>query len=286
MIITTVQTKILERLFQAFIRFLAEKNETFKNFKSSIFIDREENYKYEVYEKAKERLEQKWWKETDIGTGNIQEKVKNAINAIKNNNLVDWRKRDAFTNLPLSKSLETMLFNFYKNKTRDSDVFEKLLSLGLSYQLIAYLYFIKDRNRYLPITQERFDEVFELIGIPEFKTSGNASWVNYIEYINIIKQVRDFLKTKDSNVTLLDAHSFLYILVSQMKKSPFSSVPDITIKQPSNNVVNNLPDKQVQHQDNNIESETKKFSHDEQLAEEFSEEISEELFEGAKKKLR
>jgi len=190
-----VQTENLERLYNDFVRFLRTKNEDFKSFQSSAFVDRDENYKYAVYDQAKENLEQQWWKQADIGTGKIQGKVKDAIKTKlvykyewHNNNLVDWRKRDDFAKLPISKSLETTLFNFYKNKTKDSDVFEEFLNLGLSYQLIAYLYFIKDRNRYLPITQERFDEIFELIGIPEFKTSGRASWDNYKEYIDIIKQ--------------------------------------------------------------------------------------------------
>lgn len=95
------------------------------------------------------------------------------------------------------------------------------------------MFFIKDSQRYLPITQERFDEIFVLIGLPEFKTSGQASWENYLEFININKQVRDFLKTKDPNATLLDAHSFLYILGSQMKEAnfKFTSIGEITSPQ-------------------------------------------------------
>lgn len=285
-----VQTENLERLYKDFVRFLRTKNEDFKSFKSSAFIDKEENYKYEVYEQAKESLEQQWWKQTDIGTGKIQGKVKDAIKTKlvykyqwHNNNLVDWRKRDDFTKLPISKNLETTLFNFYKNKIKDSDVFEEFLNLGLSYQLIAYLYFIKDRNRYLPITQERFDEIFELIGIPEFKTSGRASRDNYKEYLDIIKQSRDFLKTKDPNTTLLDAHSFLYILGSQMKEErfPFTSTvdTDIAVEEITTNGIDNLQGDHTQL----LEVENQITFDDEKLAEELSDEITEQLFEGAKK---
>lgn len=287
----TVQTEILEKFYQDFVRFLATKGETFKSFKSSAFIDKEENYKYAVFDQAKESLEQQWWKQSDIGTGKIQGKVKDAIKTKlvyeyqwHNNNLVDWRKRDDFAKLPISNSLETTLFNFYKNKTKDSEVFEEFLSLKLSYQIIAYLFFIKDRNRYLPITQERFDEIFELIGIPEFKTSYNASWDNYNEFIDIIKQVRDFLKAKDPNATLLDAHSFLYILGSQMKeeKFHFTSTGDTAIEQTSNNDIDNSQDYNQQSLDGNIQNEEPVFN-DEKLAEELPDEISEQLFEGAKK---
>jgi hypothetical protein len=288
----TVQTELLERLYRDFVRFIGTKNETFKNFKSSAFIDREENYKYAVYEQAKESLGQQWWKQTDIGTGKIQGKVKDAIKTKlvyqyqwHNNNLVDWRKRDDFAKLSINKSLETTLFNFFKNKTRDSEVFEEFLSFRLSYQLIAYLYFIKDPNRYLPITQERFDEIFELIGIPEFKTSGNASWDNYTEYVGIIKQVREFLKSKDANTSLLDAHSFLYILGSQMKaeRFPLTSQVGITLDEPLNSGTNSLQDDKGQHQDSEDRCEAEIVLYDEHLAEEFSESTSEQLFEGAKR---
>lgn len=287
----TVQTDILERLYQDFVRFLATKGETFKAFKSSAFVDKDENYKYAVYDQAKESLEQQWWKQSDIGTGKIQAKVKDAIKTKlvyqyqwHNNNLVDWRKRDDFAKLPASKSLETTLFNFYKNKTKDSEVFEEFLSLKLSYQIIAYLFFIKDRNRYLPITQERFDEIFELIGIAEFKTSYNASWDNYTQFIDIIKQVRDFLKTKDQDTTLLDAHSFLYILGSQMKeeKFQFTSAASTTLEQTSTNSIDNSQDFNQQPLDRNDQIEAPVFN-DEKLPEELPVEISEQLFEGAKK---
>jgi predicted HNH restriction endonuclease len=153
----------------------------------------------------------------------------------------------------------------------------------LSYQLIAYLYFIKDRNRYLPITQERFDGIFELIGIPEFKTSGNASWDNYKEFVDIIKQVRDFLKTKDPNTTLLDAHSFLYILGSQMKEErfPFTSIVDtnISVEETTTTGIYDLQDSDERH----IEMEDRTKFNDEKLPEELPEEFTEQLFEGAKK---
>ena len=83
------------------------------------------------------------------------------------------------------------------------------------------MFLIKDNQNYLPITQERFDQIFELIGLQNFKTSGRASWENYTEFININKQVREFLKTKDPKATLIDAHSFLYILGSQMKAANY-----------------------------------------------------------------
>lgn len=225
----TIPIENLDLLFADFVDFIKQQTgETFVNFQSSSYINKEENYKYQVSKEAKESLDQKHWKETDVGTGKIQHKVSSAIRRRlhynyqwHDNNLIDWRKRDDFEKRPLSKELEQTFFDFYKNKIKDDEAFEIFLSFKISYQFIAYLFFIKDSQRFLPITQARFDQIFELIGLKDFKTSGRASWENYIEFIGVNKQVRDFLKTKDQKTSLLDAHSFLYILGSQMKEANF-----------------------------------------------------------------
>lgn len=223
----TVTTEILETRFTEFVQFIkTSSGENFQIFATSKYLDNQENYKYKVYEEARESLGNKWWKPEDIGTGKIQQSVSSAIKTRVNhnfkmvdNNLVDWRKKDAFSKRPKSKTLETTLFNFYKSKIKDNDAFEQFMNEGLTYQFIAYLFFIKDSQRFLPISQERFDRIFEQIGLPDFKTRSNASWDNYSKFCGIIKQVRDFLKTKDKNATLLDAHSFLWILGYQIKEN-------------------------------------------------------------------
>ncbi len=221
----TIKTDILERNFSAFSDFVkSQDGKPFITFAESKYIDDRENYKYNVYKEARENLGNKWWKPEDIGTGKIQKAVSSAIQTKVNhnyqnidNNLVDWRKKDDFVKTVKNKNLETTLFNFYKSKISDQQAFETFIDEKLSYQFIAYLFFIKDRNRFMPISQAKFDETFELIGIQNFKTSHNLSWDNYLTYLDIIKQVRDFLKTKDDNATLLDAHSFLWILGNQMR---------------------------------------------------------------------
>ena len=187
----TVPIENLEFLFADFVDFIKQQTgDTFVSFQSSSYLDKEENYKYQVSKEAKESLDQKHWKETDIGTGKIQQKVNSAIQTRlhynyqwHDNNLIDWRKKDDFAKRPNSKPLEQTLFDFYKSKIKDDEAFETFLSLKISYQFIAYLFFIKDSQRYLPITQERFDQIFELIGLTDFKTSGRASWDNYTECI-------------------------------------------------------------------------------------------------------
>lgn len=227
-----VNESILEIEFTSFVNFIQLiSGDRFEAFATSNFLNNEENYKYKVHEEANDNLDKKLWKSEDIGTGKIQKRMASAIKARVNhnlgmidNNLINWRQKDEFSKKTNSEKLETTLFNFYKSKIKDSDAFEQFRSEDLSYQFIAYIFFIKDSQKFLPISQEKFDEIFKQIGLPEFKTSRNCSWENYSEFCSIIKQVQKFLKTKDKNTTLLDAHSFLWILGNQMQENKQLSI--------------------------------------------------------------
>ena len=63
----------------------------------------------------------------------------------------------------------------------------------------------------------------------------NGRWHQFSPSLKI-KQVRNFLRTEDNSATLLDAHSFLWILGSQMKQTNFVS------QQPSTRVTENAID--------------------------------------------
>jgi hypothetical protein len=222
----TVNQEILEAAFTDFSDFIkSTSGEEFEAFATSKYLNAEENYKYAIYEAARENLANKYWKPEDIGTGKIKQKVNSAINA-RDNNLVFFMLKSDFARKPNSKELETIFFNFYKDKIKDNEAFDQLMDEGLKYQLIAYLFFIKNRQKFLPISQKIFDKIFQQIGIPEFKTSGNCSWENYIEFCGIIKQAQKYLKAKDKNTTLIDAHSFLWILGNQMQE-PSESIAHI-----------------------------------------------------------
>jgi hypothetical protein len=219
----TIPDNILTNIYQEFVGFLEIiAGEKFISFKESNYLDEQENYKYSIYQEAKRNLRSKDWTLDDIGTGKIQKAVDSAIlrNVIHNykpekNNLIYWMQKDSFSKLSKDKNLEQLFFDFYKNKINNQSAFEGLTKY-FDYQLIAYLFFIKDSQQFLPISQRVFDKVIaNQLQTEDFKTSGQSSWENYKTFIEIIKQVHRFLRTKDKNVTLLDAHSFLWILGKQ-----------------------------------------------------------------------
>lgn len=187
------------------------------DFKNNVFIDKQENYKYAVLEQAKGGLLRHTWKESDIGSGKILNSIKKSIQTSviykfekHDNNLIDWRKKDNFNKLKATNINEKLFFDFFKSKIKNDIAFEKFEEINFSYQLIAYLFFIKNPQKFLPISQERFDKIFHALNI-NFKTSHNCSWENYSEYNNIIKSFKTYLSKQFQGIELLDAHSFLWI---------------------------------------------------------------------------
>lgn len=205
-----INEKIFEIAYSDFEKL--GKNDIIENnsdFKKHALIVKHENYKYDILKEAKNKLISNTWKESDFGKGRILDCVINSIN-LNINNLIDWRKKDDFKKLKANRENEELLFNFFKSKISDEKAFNQFYEIGFSYQLIAYLFFIKNSQKYMPISQGQFDKIFGSLGI-EFKTSHNCSWENYLEFNDIIKQFRRLLSKRFKNVSLLDAHSFLWI---------------------------------------------------------------------------
>jgi len=212
----TVSTENLDLVFADFVTYVkTEKKEIFTSFENLKFIDNPttgENYKYEVYTNGRKKLDFQKWKAQDIGMGRIHENAINALKVKKNNLVNNYRLKENFAQIDDVKAIEQILFDFYKSKIHDSVSFKKFIDFGISYNVIAYLFFLKEKNKYLPISQRAFDDIFELIGLADFKTDGQSTFDNYIQYCDLIKQVQRYLKTKDKDATLIDAHSFLWIL--------------------------------------------------------------------------
>jgi predicted HNH restriction endonuclease len=228
-----VNAKLLEQRFDDFVIFIRSKGEEFDTFRSCQYFQKEEGYKEVIFKDARETITEAKWKQEDVGTGrihktlqvSIKEKVIDNYVEVDNNLVNNWRIKDNFSKFKSTRAFEQLLFDFYKDKgVKKERVFEELKNYGHPYNLIAYLFFIKDKNAFLPISQEKFDKIFaEDLGITDFRTNSNASWDNYATFIDIIKEVKDFLRNKDRSTTLLDAHSFLWILGGRMKSEGFKA---------------------------------------------------------------
>lgn len=229
-----ISDNLFDKAYQEFkTRLESDSNVELVDFKTHPYIDENENYKFGVLENAKENLLVKTWKVDEIGEGRIIKSVKNSIQPTTiykykklDNNLIDWRKKDDFKKLKPTFENEKLLFDFYKSKIKDEDAFNRFHDLGFAYQLIAYLFFIKNPQKYMPISQVRFDKIFDFLNL-NFQTSHNISWENYSTFNEILKSFKIHLSRYHENITLLDAHTFLWIYGSQYcyKEKDFTTLP-------------------------------------------------------------
>ena len=214
-----------------FTRFVEEKSGLpFVSFASNPYVKKHEGYKSEIYYDGGNALAFQSWERSALGSGKIIRAVVKAIEMPKNN-LVRWQARYGETARPhqllhaAKKQQESLLriekclFSLYREQQDERSFTELVDIFGRTYPLIAYLFFLKDRFRYLPIAPTFFDRAFKLLGA-EFQTSHQCSWENYLVYISLIRELKTLLvESLDPQATLLEAHSFAWILASQMWKA-------------------------------------------------------------------
>jgi hypothetical protein len=198
-----------------------------------------ENYKPLLRDRALSLLGAGEWSEKEIGSGRI---LSGTIAAIEiqqgsrsnlTNNLVFWQNRyghayrdhralveAASSRGKLSSELEGLLFGLYRGGTDEGATFDRLRDLtGGKYPLLAYLYFLKDADRFAPIQPTSFDRAFDTLGI-DFATLRQCSWENYATYNATLDGLRPLIAAaaRLKTVRLIDAHSFCYILAVLLKQ--------------------------------------------------------------------
>ncbi len=196
-----------------------------------------ENYKPRLRERALELLNTPNWSEGDIGSGVILNHMIAAIeiqesSSTLDNNLVFWQNRfghanrdhkvllEAVADPKLKHEIEDLLFGLYRGDLEDGVAFDRLSELtGGKYPLLAYFYFLKDMDQFMPIQPTGFDRAFCELGI-DFTTLRQCSWENYVMYNQTLENLRPQIAVAADleNVRLIDAHSFCWIFSTLLKQ--------------------------------------------------------------------
>jgi len=210
----------LANQFADFKRFVERKSKvSFQSFRGNSYVQDQEGYKAKLYDEARGVMAFNKWKKSDIGSGKIAKAVVRAIE-LSDNNLVN-RAYPPYSGLKGPGAIqehEQALYDLYCGGS-DKDAFDRQTDVfGRKYGLVAYLFFLKDKSKYMPIAPQTFDLAFEKLEI-DFRTSRQCSWDNYTQYNSLLGQIRRFLSGHlQEDLSLLDAHSFVWILASQMEK--------------------------------------------------------------------
>lgn len=216
------------REFESYVTSFSDEL-SFTSFRNDFFIDSQENYKKRIIDQVK-TIKREMKKCKDFGTGNLLKKLIECIE-LPDNNLVDWHGKYGPTSKDHARLIEllsaeeqlkdfeeTTWYFYFSEEQPEMYYFDYFTEIvNKKYSLIAYLYFIKNCSKYLPIATNTFDSFFDEMGIA-FKTSKKCSWENYYQYISIIEYIKIFLRENlDPDACLLDAHSFIWILERQYK---------------------------------------------------------------------
>ncbi len=223
---------IFNRQFSRFDKQIrSQSGGAFSSFKEGLPA-RWEGYKEDLRKEALHRLDVRSWKRRELGKGHILARVIDAIEinvpsrGIRNN-LVDWPNRyghqhlshrallDARSDRTMRYEFEKWFFAFFKTSKSEEKAFEEFRELaGNRYDLVAYLFFLKDWDRFMPIAPTTFDKAFRLFG-SDLVTSGRCSWANYTRYnanlLEVQRALWHFRGIRDAR--LIDAHSFCWMLI-------------------------------------------------------------------------
>lgn len=188
-----------------------------------------EGYKPRLHDRARGILVPESWVESEIGSGDILQRTINAVEIQESslvNNLVFWQNRfghanrdhhallQAVSNTKRRGELERHLFDLYRGDADEGLIFDHLSELtGAKYPLLAYLYFLKDMDQFMPIQPTTFDRAFRDLGI-DLVTVRSCSWENYQQFNAALNEVCRSLAEMSgiTRVRLIDAHSFCWLL--------------------------------------------------------------------------
>ena len=229
----SITSSTFAAVFHRFLRQVELAEESpgpFHDFQSGLAHSME-RYKEWLYFEARHRLNVEAWTKDWVGTGKILLCVIAAIEINegkeRRNNIVEWQGKRG----PESKSTlkllaarddrrqwlkaERALWDMYADLADAEACFGRLVDLfGGHYNLISYLFFMRDWNVFMPMKSSFFPKAFELLGVPHPMVR-QCHWENYAGAMARLRAVQQHLAGYNipNGVRLVDAHTFCWMLV-------------------------------------------------------------------------
>ena len=171
----------------------------------------DEYYKYEILGNARSLLNLESWDPSMLGQGHIFNCVQAAVNACRN--LVDYRNKDISEAYRIDPArAESILYDLYKTE-QDELSFKAFIAFFHSgTDLVTYLFFLKDPEKYVPFRSWNFEYRLSWIGVAS-DCFDQLTWDAFQEFIAILTIIRKRIEPRfHEPVTLLDAHSFVWMM--------------------------------------------------------------------------
>ena len=183
------------------------------------WLYKEEGYKAQIARDARRFLGFDEWDESWLGTEKISAR---AIEMMElSGNLVNYNQRLGFKHSLerghkwYNPEAERMLYHLFSSTYSEEDAFNEAKAVyGGNYDRIAYLFFVKNDEAFLPISSGHIDDSFAMLNI-DYKTARSCGWDNYTGYIRIVEAIKeqmDEIMPLQRKARLIDAHSFLWVI--------------------------------------------------------------------------
>lgn len=169
------------------------------SFKLDSIEEYNEGYKYSGYDK---------WHTQILQGGPYINIISRAISDL---NLADHRHTETLEEYNQT-NLEFALTLLYEGD-EDASAFTEITKItGRRFDLLAFLFFLKDSSRYMPTRSVLFDDRFRKLGL-DSQLENNCSWDKYVEYNKWLSIIQSYLcENLNPDITLIDAHSFVWMI--------------------------------------------------------------------------
>lgn len=197
-----------------------DKSDNKIDFSNPNSILAEELYKEELFKRSQRALGINSWDRTWIDSGKIFARLLPVVldkdnNLINNyNNKIDFNNHFRKGNEKYDPRSERVVFDVFKGNNERQAFEDAKKVFGGKYPTIGYLFFLKDDTRFLPLSPENFEKSFRELNI-QIKLQNNCTWENYNQFIQIINCIRKLMPSLmdlEHEPTLLEAHSFVWII--------------------------------------------------------------------------
>lgn len=239
-----------------------------------------EGYKDSVYTKARTCLGLS--SDTAFQRKGFAERAKKAIN-VPGNNLIYPRQKSLFKeclfdeNNNVRVDAEQVLYDFYDTSCSldEEEQFNRITEkFTKRYDLISFFYYVKDSNRYAPVTPGAMERALLYIGV-DYKLSDQCSYSNYTQFLKILGETKEILEDvwPSLYLSLIDVQTFLWELGAKGKNQPetyfqqwlSSASPDVMANVESS-VESYYDSKFAEGPDTKQRKDTTAFSHSAEVA--------------------
>lgn len=199
-------------LFREFVQLQPAQKGKPVSFSNGYLLE-QEGYKDGVYVKGIDILNIRTWTKEKILNGKVAEMAENAMQ-IPENNFVNFNQKILFKDKLEADRVKggQILYDLYMDKCNDEESLERIADFfGRRYDLISYLFYLKDPDTYVPCKPLYFQKAFDELQMEDFFFS-SCTYENYLAYNRALQELASVFSSYGWHINIIDVHSFVYMI--------------------------------------------------------------------------